>query len=246
MLFTQLIHYMHREFVRWFSPSLGRDMEMLVFGHGGTPVLVFPSSMGRFFEWEDFKMIDALSNQIENGHNQIFCIDSVDKESFYNKAVHPTVRMARHSQYESYVVNEVVPFIQQKSGTDYLITTGASFGAYHAANFMFKNPWKFSKLVALGGAFDIKSFVNGYYDMSVYFHNPVDYLQNLNDHHTLERLRSMDIRFVTGENDICKEANIYIHRILNGKAVHNQLDLWLDGTGHDWPWWRQMISKHIA
>ena len=91
---------------------------------------------------------------------------------------------------------------------------------------------KFNKLIALGGAYDIKSFVNGYYDMSVYFHNPVDYLQNMHDHHTLERLRGMDLRFVTGENDICKDANFHIHHILNSKAVHNQLDLWLDGTGH--------------
>jgi len=237
---------MHREYVRWYSPSLGRDMEMLVFGHAGTPVLVYPSSMGRFFEWEDFKMIDALSSQIEQGLNRVYCIDSADKESFYNKSIHPVARMGRHSQYESYVVNEVIPYIHSKSGTDYVIATGASFGAYHAANFMFKNPWKFSKLIALGGAFDIKSFVNGYYDMSVYFHNPVDYLQNMTDHHTLERLRGSDLRFVTGEHDICKDANFHIHHILNSKAVPNQLDLWMDGTGHDWPWWRQMIVKHIA
>jgi esterase/lipase superfamily enzyme len=236
---------MQREYVRWYSPSLGKDMEMLVFGHSGTPVLVFPSSMGRFFEWEDFNMIDALSYQIEQGFNRVYCVDSVDRESFYNKSVHPTVRMARNSQYESYIVNEVVPYIHQKSGTDYIISTGASFGAYHAANFLFKNPWKFNKLVALGGAFDIKSFVNGYYDTSVYFHNPVDYMYHLHDHQVLERLRHMDLRFITGDHDICKEPNIRIHHLLNDKAVPNQLDVWGDGTGHDWPWWRNMIQKHI-
>lgn len=236
---------MHREYVRWYSPSLGKDMEMLVFGHAGTPVLVFPSSMGRFYEWEDFKMIDALSHQIEQGFNRIYCVDSVDRESFYNKSVHPSVRMARHTQYESYIINEVVPYIHQKSGTEYIITTGASFGAYHASNFLFKNPWKFNKLLALGGAFDIKSFMDGFYDTSVYFHNPVDYLYHLHDHHVLERLRHMDLRFVTGEYDICKEPNIRIHLLLNDKAVPNQLDIWADGTGHDWPWWRNMIQKHI-
>lgn len=236
---------MHREYVRWYSPSLGKDMEILVFGHAGTPVLVFPSSMGRFYEWEDFKMIDALSHQIEQGFNRIYCVDSVDRESFYNKSVHPSIRMARHTQYESYIINEVVPYIHQKSGTEYIITTGASFGAYHASNFLFKNPWKFNKLLALGGAFDIKSFMDGFYDTSVYFHNPVDYLYHLHDHHVLERLRHMDLRFVTGEHDICKEPNIRIHLLLNDKAVPNQLDIWADGTGHDWPWWRNMIQKHI-
>jgi esterase/lipase superfamily enzyme len=42
---------MHREHVRWFSPRLERDMQLLIFGHAGARVLVFPSSMGRFFEW---------------------------------------------------------------------------------------------------------------------------------------------------------------------------------------------------
>ena len=44
---------MNREYHRWFSPSLGRDMELLIFGHAGARVLVFPSSLGSFFEWED-------------------------------------------------------------------------------------------------------------------------------------------------------------------------------------------------
>ena len=51
---------MFREHRRWFSPALGRDMELLVFGHGGARVIVFPTSMGRFYEWEDRGMIGAL------------------------------------------------------------------------------------------------------------------------------------------------------------------------------------------
>jgi len=40
---------MHRAYHRWHSPSLGRDMELLVYGHAGARVLVFPTSQGRFF-----------------------------------------------------------------------------------------------------------------------------------------------------------------------------------------------------
>src|SRR3989304_993624 len=36
---------------RWFSPSLQREMELLVFGRGGARVLVFPTSKGRAFYW---------------------------------------------------------------------------------------------------------------------------------------------------------------------------------------------------
>jgi esterase/lipase superfamily enzyme len=43
---------MNREFHRWHSPALGRDMDLLVFGHAGARAIVFPTSMGRFFEWK--------------------------------------------------------------------------------------------------------------------------------------------------------------------------------------------------
>src|SRR5579871_6863929 len=50
----------NREYHRWYSPALNRDMELLVFGHGGAGVLVFPTSMGRFYQYEDFGMVDTL------------------------------------------------------------------------------------------------------------------------------------------------------------------------------------------
>ena len=61
-------------------------MELLVFGHAGMPVLVFPTSGGRFFEFEDRGMVAALAGRIDAGELQLFCVDSVDRESWYNRA----------------------------------------------------------------------------------------------------------------------------------------------------------------
>src|ERR1700719_596773 len=55
---------MNREYHKWYSPRLGRDMELLVFGHAGLPVLVFPTSGGRFYEFEDRGMVGALGGKI--------------------------------------------------------------------------------------------------------------------------------------------------------------------------------------
>ncbi|PJF27694.1 MAG: esterase, partial [Phototrophicales bacterium] len=33
---------MHREYHRWHSPSLDRSMELLIFGHAGARVIIFP------------------------------------------------------------------------------------------------------------------------------------------------------------------------------------------------------------
>jgi esterase/lipase superfamily enzyme len=52
---------MVREYHKWHSPRLSRQMELLVFGHAGLPVVVFPTSGGRFYEFEDRGMIAALS-----------------------------------------------------------------------------------------------------------------------------------------------------------------------------------------
>ena len=52
---------MKKEYFRWFSPSLGKDMELNVYGHAGKPVIVFPSSGGSYYEYEDFGIFRTLS-----------------------------------------------------------------------------------------------------------------------------------------------------------------------------------------
>ncbi len=80
---------MNREHHKWYSPRLNRDMELLVFGHAGARVLIFPTSMGRYYEYEDRGMVANLADQIDNGWLQLYCVDSVDAESFYNNWAHP-------------------------------------------------------------------------------------------------------------------------------------------------------------
>ena len=63
---------MKREYLTWRSSRLGREMELLIFGHGGLPVLAFPTSGGRFFEFEDQGMIAAVADRIDGGGLQIF------------------------------------------------------------------------------------------------------------------------------------------------------------------------------
>jgi esterase/lipase superfamily enzyme len=167
---------MHREYRKNYSHELQRDMEALVFGHAGQPILVFPTSMGRFFQYEDSGMIRALAGKIDAGQLQVFCVDSVDGESWYNKAVHPGARIWRHVQYERYLLHEFLPFLKWKNWAPRIVVTGCSFGGYHALNFSMKHPDLVSACVTMSGAFDIKNFLDGYYDDNCYFNNPPDYL----------------------------------------------------------------------
>lgn len=236
---------MNREYHKQFSHSLGRDMELLVFGYEGIPFLVFPTSMGRFFDYEDRGMIASLSPGLERGELQIFCVDSVDGESWYNKSALPRERVRRHAQYESYLLKELQGFIRSRNRSPQMVVTGCSFGGYHAANFAFRHPDLVSHCVAMGAAFDIHQFLNGYYDDECYFNCPTDYLVNLTDDWYLSRFRQMKIVLATGENDICLNENRRLSGILHTKGVPHWLDVWGDHAAHDWPWWQRMAVKYF-
>lgn len=234
---------MDRAYHKNYSSALGRDMEMLVFGQSGVPLLVFPTSMGRFYQYEDEGMIAAVDGKVEAGQLQFFCVDSVDGESWYNKTVPPRDRVARHDQYEHYVLSEVLPFIRQRNDSSQLAVTGCSFGGYHSVNFALRHPDLVTHCVSLGGAFDVHSFLDGFFDESAYFHCPPNYVPNLNDGWYWDRYQAMKIVLATGEHDICLGENLRLAGILGAKSIPHQLDVWGNGTGHDWPWWRQMARK---
>jgi esterase/lipase superfamily enzyme len=155
------------EYVKWYSSRMGRDMEVLVHGHAGAPVIVFPSSWGRFYEWKDFLMIDTLADKIDAGHIQLYGVDSFCSESWYNFNIPPRERVLRHNAWESYILNEVVPFTRMKNPNPFLITAGVSFGAYLAVNFALKHPEIVSKTIGLSGSYSVRRLLDDYYDEDV-------------------------------------------------------------------------------
>ena len=235
---------MNREYHRWYSRSLDRDMELLVFGHSGARVLVFPTSMGRFFQWEDTGMVETLGERLEQGHIQLYCVDSVDGESWYAKHKHPAVRAQRHIQYDSYILNEVVPFSRQRNANPFLMATGTSFGAYHAVNFALRYPQLVDRVIGLSGLYNITRFTRGYSDDNVYFNNPCAFIANEHDEARLAALRHMDIILAIGRDDPSCSSNEEMSGVLWGKDIGHALRIW-DGWAHDWPWWKQMINKYI-
>lgn len=236
---------MNREYHRWHSPSLNRDMEMLVFGHAGARVLVFPTSQGKFYEWEDRGMIRALGDHIHNGWLQVYCVDSIDSESWYCGWAHPSGRAYRHMQYDAYLFNEVLPFSERKNSNPFLITVGASFGGYHAMNFGLRHPSHVNRILAMSGLFDIRRFTDGYYDDNVYYNNPIDFIANEHQPERLELLRKLDIIIATGREDSLIESARALSAVLWAKGIGNALREW-DGWAHDWQYWEKMLLLYIG
>lgn len=207
--------------------------------------MVFPTSMGRFYEWEDRGMIDVLREQVDRGWLQIFCVDSVDSESWYARWKRPADRAWRQVQYDNYLLYEVVPLMNQVNANPFLITSGASFGAYHAANFAFRHPQIVGRVIGLSGVYDIGNWTDGYSDDNVYFNNPMSYLPNEHEWGRMAALQQMDIILVTGSEDPLRSSTEELSALLWRKDIGNALRMW-DGWAHDWPWWRQMIVHYIG
>ena len=236
---------MNREYHRWYSPSLQRDMELLVFGHAGARVVAFPTSQGRFYQFEDTGMVGAIGDQIEKGWLQLYCVDSVDSESWYARHIPPSARGWRQTQYNHYLVNEVLPFSMQKNSNTFLISVGASFGAYHAVNFAFVYPHLVKRVIGMSGLYDILRFADGYSDDNVYFNNPRAFISNEHDPARLQALREQDIILAVGRDDSLCASSETLSSVLWQKGIGNALRIW-DGWAHDWPWWQQMLQLYIG
>lgn len=226
---------------KWYSQKIGRDFEMLVFGHGGIPVVLFPTSKGRYYEVKDRGMIESVGWLLESGRFKIYCPDSIDADSWYNKSAAPWMRPVNHNLYDALILDEVLGRAFYETGHQRAITAGCSFGGYHAANFAFRHPDKVRAMFSMSGIFDMRAQMDGYYDDNVFYNNPVDYLPEDND----SNLWNMQIALGTGEWDICLGYNYDLANILYQKGIHYWLDV-QPGAVHDWPLWLEQFPKYLS
>jgi esterase/lipase superfamily enzyme len=242
---------MQTEYHKSFSPILGHDMELKIYGYYGKPVLVFPAQGGSFHEFEDFGMIGALASFIESGQIKIFTVNSLDGQTWANGEAPPADRARRHQDYDRYIAEEVVPFMRKHSGstTQKFMTTGVSMGAYHAVNFLFRHPDIFDTVIALSGLFRLNHFIGDYMDNNVYFNTPLAYLPHLHDPWYLDQYRESRIIIGVGQGAWEEEMladTLALKRILNQKGIPHWIDIWGNDVNHDWPWWHKMLPYFLS
>jgi esterase/lipase superfamily enzyme len=242
---------MNREYHRWPSPRLGRDMELLVFGHAGAKVLVCPTRDGRFYEYENLRIVRALAQKLEAGHLQLYCVDTLADETFYCWWRHPADRIKRYLLWEEYILDEVLPFMAARNDHPCTIAHGLSLGAFYAANLAFRHPHRFQKLAAFSGRYDLTLSVehfydlfDGYYDDDIYYNTPTHFLPGLTCEWRLKALKAMDIILVIGKEDPFLENNRHLSRILWEKGIWNALHEW-DGRAHQGHYWRKMAPLYV-
>jgi esterase/lipase superfamily enzyme len=239
----------HVEDHKWWSPALGQEVELKVYGHWGRPVLVFPSQDGRYFDFEGFGMVEACAPLIDSGRVKLYAADGIDPQSWTNQSAHPADRARRAEDYHRHVVEEVVPLVQRHTGVHALWTTGCSMGAFHAATVFFRRPDLFDGVIGLSGLYRATAFTGGYSDQTVYFNSPLDFLPGLEDPWHLERYRRSRIVFAVGQGaweDECLRDTRELEGVLASKGVPAWFDYWGHDVNHDWPWWRRMLPYFLA
>ena len=241
---------MERVYHKWYSPILERDMELLVFGNAGTPVLFFPTRSARFYDFENWKIIDALRPKIEAGQLQIYCVDSIDCESFYSQ-IAPPLRILRHIQYEEYILKEIIPFIKKSNPEKKLIVAGCSLGGYHAVNIALRHPTVFTKVVGMSSRYDLTislpffdDLFQGYSDENIYYNMPNYFVPQISDPKILKQLRKLKIILVIGREDIFLNNNEQLSDALLKIKVPHDFFIW-EEEAHRPRYWREMVKLYL-
>ena len=241
---------MTRRHLSLYSPAIGADGRMIAYGHWGRPLLAFPSQEGPAWQYEERGMIDALSGPIEDGLVKVYAVDSFDSGSWYREGLSLEERAQLHGRYESWILDQVVPFIQDDCKTAELMVTGVSFGAYHAANFALRHAQVFPLAICQSGVYDVAVVAGGERGDAVYFNNPADYVQHLDGDHLAWLRGHVNLLLIAGQGQWedttgALEGTRRFARLLDEKGITHELDLWGHDSPHDWPAWRAQIAHHL-
>jgi esterase/lipase superfamily enzyme len=223
---------------------------VFTYGHWGRPVIAFPSENGEPWDWESNGMTDALAPLFAAERLKLYCVSSFDRGSWTQGDQPLEERARRHGIYERWLLERVVPFVQQDASSHELIVTGASFGAYHAANFCLKHAHVFPVAICMSGVYDVSRVGWGERGDAVYFNNPIDYVRHLDGGH-LDWLRSQaSLVLVCGQGQWedttgALDSTRSFAALLAEKGIRHELDLWGYDVPHDWPSWRAQIAHHL-
>lgn len=241
---------MQTTYYKEYSTNLERDMEFKVYGHSGKPCIVFPCQNGRFFDFESFQMTDIAAPWIDEGKLQLFCVDSIDLESWSDTYGDPRHRSEMQERYFNYIVDELVPRIHEINGSGLkLMATGCSMGATHSGIAALRRPDIFDSCICMSGFYHAGYFFGDYMDDLVYNNSPVDFIRNMpEDHPYIDMYNNSRFIFCVGQGaweDELLDSTRRLQSVFQQKGIHCWVDIWGYDVNHDWPWWRKQFPYFL-
>ncbi len=237
-----------------YSQSLGREMEWKRYGSKGRPVLFIPCQNGRFYDFENYQMADVWAPWINSGQVMVFSADTIDQETWSKTDGDPRSRILRHESWVFYLTRELAPRIREIAnqlngweGYPFILITGLSLGAFHAANLYFRFPDIFDGLMALSGIYSASFSFGTYHDDLVDANSPVDYLARMpKDHPFINWYNQKKTIICTGQGPWeIPDCTRQLDRALAEKGIHAWVDYWGYDCSHDWPWWYKQTAYFV-
>ncbi|MEM7033622.1 MAG: alpha/beta hydrolase-fold protein [Chloroflexota bacterium] len=241
---------MLRRYQKIYSPAIGKEMEILAFGHAGIPFIGFTNNGGQFYEFEDNGMIDVLANLIDDGEIRLYTVGNIDPETWYHTGLDPHWRGVRHSAYQDFVLNNLVPYIRYDAKSeDGIGLVGVDFGAFHAVNFALKYPRIFTYALGMSGRYDLDKVCGRLSEsLEVYYNNPMAYVSNLSGQELKKVRKHTHLALVSGQghwDTTSYDETTRLGELLEKAKIPHEVDLWGNDVEPDWYWWQKQIVHHI-
>ena len=243
---------MHISYHKKDSRNLGRPMEHKRYGHAGRPVVVFPTSNGRFFQYEDSGAVAALSEFIDDGRIQVLTLDGIDGETFLSKDPDLQARIGRHDAYFRYVSEEAFPD---------LVARSAGFerrpGSEAARDRLFDGrvprlefPVPFSRSRRRRDRAQRRLFDAGFFRRGARRRNFLQLAARLSGRPERRaacwpKLRASRMIFCCGQGAWEERMLIetrQLEQVLRDKEIPAWVDYWGTDVNHDWPWWHKQLK----
>lgn len=239
---------MKKDVTRWYTHRLEQEVQLVRWGHYGTPVLLFPTAGGDAEEVERFHLIRVLQPLIDAGRIKVYSTDSIAGRTWISGDHSAEFCSRVQNLFDAFIYEEVTPAIRKDCDSEdiEIITSGASIGAFNAVATVCRHPDAYRMAIGMSGTYDLSKYLEGRMYPDFYFSSPVHYLPGL-DGPQLELLRTRFILLPTGEGDYEDIGESWrLAKILGAKGVPNRVDPWGTEWHHDWVTWREMLPKYLA
>lgn len=240
---------MYRDAISYHSNVLGEDLGVIVYGMTGYPIIVFQTQDSKCTNYEDFGMISELADYIDGSKVQLFCVDSIDQESWSNTNGDKSWRAQRQEDYFRFVTDELVPYVHDRNGSDLRpLATGCSMGATHSAIAALRRPDLFQGCIALSGVYRTSFFFGDWMDENLYMNDMVQMLHDLPaDHPYIDLYNHRSLCFCVGQG--AWEDGLSDLRDMDASFKRLGINAWCDFWGydvnHDWPWWKKQMRHFL-
>ncbi len=231
---------MKEEFYRWLSPNLNQSIEMLVFGHQGLPLILFPPNDGSFDTCRDAQAVAVLSEPVKAGKLKVYCPEVFFQQHLGNYDIEVDQRIERYLQFERALVKEIFHKARIDTHRSTVALAGIAGGAFHAANFGMRHPDLVSHIWLIDGIYTLRETLNGQFSEEAYFNSPEEYMGGMKEGEYLDAIRKQHIAIGMANSSERHWQNRNFSKILNLQGIWHTVEQ-VSGGGN-WGNWNSLLS----